>query len=175
MYKFYMAHCINEIVCRYRVNQDKRKTINSLKDQLIPLVADPTATPAPVQEIKINDLYEQLVHKFGEYEAQRIRDFFEKNEIESLTFDDALMGVTQLFDEDLDEIIAQCFDKLDINDEATLTVKYIRQGLLVNARTHVNPILKTHNKALLKYVYDMKSTRTFGKVEFGQYIRTCLN
>ena len=65
---------------------------------MIPLVADPTATPAPVQEIKINDLYEQLVHKFGEYEAQRIRDFFEKNEIESLTFDDTLMGVTQLFD-----------------------------------------------------------------------------
>ena len=77
------------------------------------------------------------------------------------------MGVTQLFDEDLDEIIAQCFDKLDITEEATLTVKYIRQGLLVNARTHVNQILKTHNKALLKHVYEMKSTKTFGKVEFG--------
>ena len=81
------------------------------------------------------------------------------------------MGVTQLFDEDLDEIIAQCFDKLDITDEATLTVKYIRQGLLVNARTHVNPALKIHNKMLLKHVYDMKSTKTFGKLEFGQYIR----
>lgn len=77
------------------------------------------------------------------------------------------MGVNQLFDEDLDEIIAQCFDKLDITDEATLTVKYIRQGLLVNARTHINPAMKDHNKALLKHVYDMKSTKTFGKVEFG--------
>ena len=81
------------------------------------------------------------------------------------------MGVVQLFDEDLDEIIAQCFDKLDITDEASLTVKYIRQGLLVNSRTHINPSMKTHNKALLKYVYDMKSTKTFGKVEFAQYIR----
>ena len=86
-----------------------------------------------------------------------------------------MQGVTQLFDEDLDEIIAQCFDKLDITDEATLTVKYIRQGLLVNARTHVLPQLKTHNKALLKFVYDMKSSRGFGKIEFGNYIRQCLN
>ena len=86
-----------------------------------------------------------------------------------------MTGITQLFDEDLDEIIAQCFDKLDINDEATLTVKYIRQGLLVNARTHINPIMKTHNKALLKYVYEMKSTKTFGKVEFGHYVRQCLS
>ena len=85
-----------------------------------------------------------------------------------------MIGVTQLFDEDLDEIIAQCFDKLDITDEETLTVKYIRQGLLVNSRTHVNAALKTHNKTLLKYVYDMKSSKTFGKVEFGLYIRQCL-
>lgn len=115
------------------------------------------------------------MEKFGEYEADRVREFFEKNNIYSVTFDEAMRGIAQLFDEDLDEIIAQCFDKLDINDEATLTVKYIRQGLLVNARTHVNPILKTHNKALLKFVYDMKSTKTFGKDEFGQYIRQCLS
>lgn len=55
-----------------------------------------------------------------------------------------------------------------------MTVKYIRQGLLVNSRTHVLPILKAHNKALLKHVYDMKSTRTFDKAEFGQYVRQCL-
>jgi hypothetical protein len=84
------------------------------------------------------------------------------------------MGVVQLFDEDLDEIIAQCFDKLDITDEASLTVKYIRQGLLVNSRTHINLSMKAHNKALLKYVYDEKSTRSFGKVEFAQYIKLCL-
>ena len=117
----------------------------------------------------------RLIAKFGEFEALRIREFFERNGLYSLTFDDVMRGISQLFDEDLDEIVAQCFDKLDINDEATLTVKYIRQGLLVNARTHVNPIFKTHNKALLKYVYDMKSTKTFGKVEFGQYIRQCLS
>lgn len=38
-----MAHCINEIVCRYRVNQEKRKTIYSLKEIMVPLSAD-TAT-----------------------------------------------------------------------------------------------------------------------------------
>ena len=48
------------------------------------------------------------------------------NNIYEFSFEEAMQGVTQLFDEDLDEIIAQCFDKLDITDEATLTVKYIR-------------------------------------------------
>lgn len=56
----------------------------------------------------------------------RIKEYFVLNQIESFTFEDAMMGVTQLFDEDLDEIVAQIFDKLDITDEATLTVKYIR-------------------------------------------------
>ena len=76
--------------------------------------------------ISINDLCEHLIDKFGEYEALRIGEFFERNNIQNITFDDAMTGITQIFDEDLDEIIAQCFDKLDINDEATLTVKYIR-------------------------------------------------
>ena len=53
-------------------------------------------------------------------------------------------------------------------------MKYIRQGLFVNARTHTNPTMKAHNKALLTHVYDMKSTRTFDKTEFADYIRTCL-
>lgn len=34
MYKFYMAHCINEIVCRFKLNQDKCKIIYSLKEIL---------------------------------------------------------------------------------------------------------------------------------------------
>ena len=38
----------------------------------------------------------------------------------------------------------------------------------------MTPSLKSFNKALLKHIYDMKSTKTFGKVEFGQYIRQCL-
>ena len=35
--------------------------------------------------------------------------------------------MTQLFDEDLDEIIAQSFDKLDITDENT-TIHYLGTG-----------------------------------------------
>ena len=121
--------------------------------------------------ITLEDFEKALKFKLGEYEAMRIKDYFFSNDIHNFAFEDAMVGATQLFDEDLDEIIAQCFDKLDITEEASLTVKYIRQGLLVNARTHVNPILKTHNKTLLKHVYDMKSTKTFGKAEFGEYIR----
>ena len=85
-----------------------------------------------------------------------------------------MTGITQLFSEDFDEIIAQSFDKLDVIDENVLTVKYIRQGLLVNSRTHILPILKAHNKTLLKHVYDMKSSKTFDRAEFGAYIRECL-
>jgi len=32
LYKFYMAHCINEIICRYRLNQEKRRKVFSLKE-----------------------------------------------------------------------------------------------------------------------------------------------
>ena len=54
--------------------------------------------------------------------------------------------MTLLLEEDLREIIAECFDKLDITDDMALTIKYIRQGLLVNQRTHIDPIMKQHNK-----------------------------
>lgn len=35
LYKFYMAHCINEIVCRYRLNQDKRNKIFAIRDMVV--------------------------------------------------------------------------------------------------------------------------------------------
>ena len=44
--------------------------------------------------------------KFGEYEATRIAGFFAQNNTHAFTFEEAIMGVTQLFDEDFDEIIA---------------------------------------------------------------------
>ena len=34
MYKFYMAHCINEICCRYRSNKDKTKKIFSIREAM---------------------------------------------------------------------------------------------------------------------------------------------
>ena len=50
--------------------------------------------------------------------------------------------MTLLLEEDLRDIISECFDKLDITDDMTLTIKYIRQGLLVNQRTHIDPVMK---------------------------------
>jgi serine/threonine protein kinase len=35
MYKFYMAHCINEVICRFRINRDKRRQIHLLRDRLV--------------------------------------------------------------------------------------------------------------------------------------------
>ena len=35
MFKFYMAHCLNETICRYKLNQDKRRQIYKLKDHLV--------------------------------------------------------------------------------------------------------------------------------------------
>ena len=101
----------------------------------------------------------------------RIGAFFEENDTHQFHFEAGIQGVTQLFDEDLDEIIAQSFDKLDITDDNSLTVKYIRQGLLVNSKTHIIANQKKQNKALLEYVYNMRSAKTFGKQEFGQFIR----
>jgi hypothetical protein len=34
MYKFYMAHCINEMMCRFRLNKEKKKDVMSLKERL---------------------------------------------------------------------------------------------------------------------------------------------
>ena len=34
MYKFNMAHCFDEITCRYRLNQKKRKIVRGLKTTL---------------------------------------------------------------------------------------------------------------------------------------------
>ena len=110
----------------------------------------------------------------GEYEAIRIVKFFLEKGMDSIDFSDAYMGVSEFFEEDLDEIIAQCFDKLDLADKANLSVKYIRQGLLVNARTHINPVMKAHTKTLLKPVYDMRSTATYTKEAFSLYIRNAL-
>lgn len=101
----------------------------------------------------------------------RIGNFFVENEFEYIEGEQARMGVKQLFDEDLDESIAQCFDKLDISDESRLSVKYIRQGLLVNGKTHVNKSKKAQNKVLLEFIYNMRSSKTFGKVDFSAFIR----
>ena len=174
LFKFYMAHCLNEIIYRFRFNLEKRKEVISLKEKLVNsknILNETKHYHGDEHVLNIKEFEDALSTKFGEYEAHRVASFFALNNTHHFTFNEALQGVSQLFDEDLDEVIAQCFDKLDITDEASLTVKYIRQGLLVNARTHVNPVMKTHNKSLLKYVYDMKSTKGFSKIEFANYVK----
>ena len=106
MYKFYMAHCINEITFRFRLNIDKLKDVASLKEKLID-ARKIFETPASNKNLlHIEDFKKELVTKFGEYEAHRISNFFEMNESYQFTFEEAFLGVTQLFNEDLDEIIA---------------------------------------------------------------------
>ena len=48
------------------------------------------------------------------------------------TFDEVLASICLIFEQDFDELIDQCFDKLDAQEEETLLIKYLRQGLLVN-------------------------------------------
>ena len=115
-----------------------------------------------------------MVDYFGEFEAKRITQYLKKNDIISVSFPEFFRTANTLFNEDLDEIISQCFEKLDLSDVGYLSVKYIRQGLLVNARTHIDPTMKTHTKALLKYVYNMRSTIQVNKPQFIQYIKSCL-
>ena len=85
-----------------------------------------------------------------------------------------MQGTELLFGEDMEAIIAECFDRLDITEEANLSVKLIRQGLLVNSRTHTSVAMKAYNKALFQHVFDMKANRAFGKMEFSQFVLTCL-
>ena len=85
MYKFYMAHCINEMVCRYKLNIDKRKDILLLRSALSQdgkldgniLSAGQAASQATL--IHLQDFQAALTTKFGDYEAQRIAGFFAMN------------------------------------------------------------------------------------------------
>ena len=49
-------------------------------------------------------------------------------------------------------------------------MKYIRQGLLVNIHTHMNPTMKEQTKALLKPLVKAKKVKTFDKEDFSKYI-----
>lgn len=47
-------------------------------------------------------------------------------------------------------------------------IKYIRQGLIVNQRTHTRPKMKLYNKGLLKNVLNMKADQVMTREQFRQ-------
>ena len=57
-------------------------------------------------DFEVREFQTQCCAKFGEYEGVRIGSFFIDNEYEYIEPEQARRGVQQLFDEDLDEIIA---------------------------------------------------------------------
>ena len=67
-----------------------------------------------------------MVDFFGEFEAKRITQYLKKKDYISVSFQEAYRSATNMFNEDLDEIISQCFEKLDLADEGYLSIKYIR-------------------------------------------------
>ena len=67
------------------------------------------------KEISIEYFEELLIPYFGEYEAMRIVKYFRQIDYDTISFSEAVQGVKGFVDEDLDEIIAQSFDKLDLD------------------------------------------------------------
>ena len=47
-------------------------------------------------------------------------------------------------------------------------IKYIRQGLLVNQRTHTRPKMKLYNKGLLRNILNMKAEQVMTREQFRQ-------
>ena len=82
MYKFYMAHCLNEMVCRYRLNFYKKREIIALKERLVDaknLTFDTLSVTTGAQSVLIDlaDFQRGLEFRFGEFEAERIANFFD--------------------------------------------------------------------------------------------------
>ena len=75
-----MAHLINEMIYRYRLCHDKRKTVKSLRENLVDArnLAMGTSTPGGSHSkiISLDEFKRGIVEVFGEYEAQRIELYF---------------------------------------------------------------------------------------------------
>ena len=63
-----------------------------------------------------------------------------------LRYDEAMALFSVCLDEDLEQTIETAFQKLDISNNGELSVKLIRQGLVLNNRTHISPLLKELHK-----------------------------
>ena len=53
-------------------------------------------------------------------------------------FDEIENDCKKKFEEDFEELMDHLFDMMDTTKEEYLTVTYLRQGLLVNKRTHID-------------------------------------
>ena len=68
----------------------------------------------------------------------RIEKQFKKYNVTHFEFDTGLIGVDELYKKDFDEIIEQCMDRLEPNNDK-LPIKLIRKALIVNRENHVQP------------------------------------
>ena len=82
--------------------------------------------PERPDTLSLANFEHSMVDYFGEFEAKRITQYLKKNDIISVSFPEFFRTANTLFNEDLDEIISQCFEKLDLSDVGYLSVKYIR-------------------------------------------------
>ena len=62
----------------------------------------------------------------------------------------AMNTASLMFDNDFKTVIDTYYNRLVSTEEKMISVKHIRRGLTVNARTHINSALKTLNNQLLK-------------------------
>ena len=80
-----------------------------------------------------------------------------------LTFDDTIKEFTKLIETDLDNCIIEGFKKLDINDDGTVSIKGIKQALLLNKMsqgTQPNAQFKDHNQRFIKEMSDTHGSTT---------------
>ena len=73
-----------------------------------------------------------ITRKLDAFEAQRLIDKLKMEKSAQLSFDDTMDMFSQLLEEDVDELIAQGFNKLDITNEGKVSVRTIHRALLTN-------------------------------------------
>ena len=94
LYKFNMANCLDEIVCRYNQFQEKCKEVRKLKfshfDHKHRLRLDGDTRHHDVIEsnkkITLKYFEEGLISQLGEYQAKRITSFLRAKNLHMLSF-----------------------------------------------------------------------------------------
>ena len=118
---------------------------------------------APLDKRRVIDIMNE---RFGSFETNRIFKIFEDkiDERHEFNFDEFMNMIHRVLDYDFNDVIEQSFAKLDIANEGSISVKNMRQGVLVNLKRHETPsVHKTLNRLMYKRIESRSSKEKLNK------------
>ena len=166
-----MASVINQVVHRQKsLNDTKLKLIMSIQLEFDMLGINEIQS----EGLQFGVIESLISRKIGSFETKRLCSKLSLTEDSKLEFAHMVEIFTDLFTQDLDDIIIQGFNKLDITNDGQVSVIILKQALLLNNNSHVQVPLKMVNKRLIKELEDNHRCDTFNKANFLTYFKTVL-